>query len=74
VSYPIKGTPYYDEVVPRLVKLGDWAGTTDRDLRIAGRHSRRYYGFADQLLRAQSAEAMDAARRGLRGALEEVEA
>ena len=24
VSYPIKGTPYYDEVAPKLVQLGAW--------------------------------------------------
>ena len=74
VSYPIKGTPYYDEVTPRLVQLGSWTATTDRDLRIAGRHSRRYYSFADQLLRAQDTAAMEAARRGLRDTFAEVEA
>ena len=35
VSYPIKGTPYYDEVAPKLVQLGSWAATTDRDVRFA---------------------------------------
>ena len=25
VSYPIKGTPYYDRVSSRLVTLGEWA-------------------------------------------------
>ena len=44
VSYPIKGTPYYDEVAPRLVGIGDWARSSDREFKIAGRHSRRYYG------------------------------
>ncbi len=24
VSYPIKGTPYYDDVAPRLVRIGEW--------------------------------------------------
>jgi len=74
VAYPIKGTPYYEEVSARLVKIGDWGGGTDRDLRMAGRHSRRYYGFADQLLRAGSAEEADAARRGLAESHAEVEA
>ena len=36
VSYPIKGTPYYDEVAPKLVQLGAWRATTDRDVQ----HSR----------------------------------
>jgi radical SAM superfamily enzyme YgiQ (UPF0313 family) len=77
VSYPIKGTPYYEEVAPRLVGLGEWARSTDRDLRIAGRHSRRYYSFADQLLKSEMAglrAETDAARRGLVEAYQEVEA
>jgi len=28
-----------------------WAESSDRELKIQGRHSRRYYEFADQLLR-----------------------
>ncbi len=84
VSYPIKGTPYFQEVAPNLVSLGDWAQSTDRDFRIAGRHSRRYYGFADQLLKSEVAfvrsgeprwqAEMEAARRGLAESCKEVEA
>jgi radical SAM superfamily enzyme YgiQ (UPF0313 family) len=77
VSYPIKGTPYYDEVAPRLVKIGEWTVSTDRDVRIAGRHSRRFYQFADQLLKSEVGGAVveaDAARRGLRETFAEVEA
>ena len=53
VSYPIKGTPYYDEVAPKLVQLGPWQATTDRDIKIRGRRSRRFYQLADQLLRSR---------------------
>ncbi len=53
VSYPIKGTPYFDEVESRLVNLKPWAEGSDRDYRIRGRHSRRFYQFADQLLRSE---------------------
>ncbi len=77
VSYPIKGTPYHDEVNGRLVRIGDWAATTDRDIRIRGRHSRRFYQFADQLLKSEAAgraAEADAARRGLQEAFAEVEA
>ena len=84
VSYPIKGTPYYAEVAQRLVGIGDWARSTDRDLKIAGRHSRRYYSFADQLLKSEVALArsgdaalraqIQAARKGLAEAYQEVEA
>ena len=46
VAYPIKGTRYYEAVAERVIQLGSWAERTDRDLGVAGRHSRRYYSFA----------------------------
>jgi radical SAM superfamily enzyme YgiQ (UPF0313 family) len=51
VAYPIKGTPYYDKVGEQLVQLKPWAQSSDRELRIKGRHSRKFYEFADSLLR-----------------------
>src|SRR6202012_6260591 len=51
VSYPIKGTPYYQQVQSKLVQLKPWTQSSDRDIRIAGRHSRAYYEHADKLLR-----------------------
>src|SRR5246500_397619 len=51
VSYPIKGTPYYQQVQSKLVQLKPWAQSSDRDIKIAGRHSRAYYAYADKLLR-----------------------
>jgi len=79
VSYPIKGTPYYDQVRDKLVHIGEWSASTDRDWRIQGRHSRRYFQFADELLRNSMEAAPDsariaAARSGLRAASAEVEA
>jgi radical SAM superfamily enzyme YgiQ (UPF0313 family) len=77
VSYPIKGTPYYDDVAPRLVRIGEWTASTDREVRVCGRHSRRFYQFADQLLKSEVAgriDEADAARRGLRESFAEVEA
>jgi radical SAM superfamily enzyme YgiQ (UPF0313 family) len=53
VSYPVKGTPYYKEVQDRLVQLRPWSQTSDRDLKIKGRHSRQFYAHADKLLRNQ---------------------
>jgi anaerobic magnesium-protoporphyrin IX monomethyl ester cyclase len=53
VSYPIKGTRYFAEVASRVESLKPWQITSDRETRIRGRHSRRFYGFADQLLRAE---------------------
>jgi anaerobic magnesium-protoporphyrin IX monomethyl ester cyclase len=79
VSYPIKGTPYYDRVSSRLITLGDWKTSTDRDIRIKGRHSRRFYQHADDLLKNELAPMPDpattlAARAGLRITRDEVEA
>ncbi len=74
VSYPIKGTPYYDEVRPKLVQLGAWANTTDREIQIRGRHSRRFYQLADQLLRSETPDEAELVRRNLRAAASEVEA
>ncbi len=51
VSYPIKGTPYFDEVVERLSGPRAWAEITDRDLTVRGRRSREFYSRADQLLK-----------------------
>lgn len=53
VSYPIKGTGYYARVADKLRIMGDWATTTDRDFKIAGRHSKDYYAHADAWLRAE---------------------
>lgn len=53
VSYPIQGTEYSSEVAGRMEHLQAWSVSSDRDVRIRGRHSRRFYGFADQLLRSE---------------------
>jgi radical SAM superfamily enzyme YgiQ (UPF0313 family) len=74
VAYPIKGTPYYDEVAHKLVQLAPWQSTTDRDIKIRGRHSRRFYRLADQLLRSRTGEEAALAREGLAAAYSEVEA
>ena len=87
VSYPIKGTPYYEETASKLVGIGDWGQSSDRDLRLRGRHSRRYYEFADLLLKSEVAlekaigahrdelqQRIATARQGLSEAACEVEA
>jgi anaerobic magnesium-protoporphyrin IX monomethyl ester cyclase len=53
VSYPIKGTPYYKKVSDRLVQLQPWGKTSDREIKIKGRHSQKFYGYADKLLREE---------------------
>ena len=55
VAYPIKGTPYFDEVAARVEGGGPWAETTDRQYRIAGRLPASYYQHADRWLRSEVA-------------------
>jgi anaerobic magnesium-protoporphyrin IX monomethyl ester cyclase len=79
VSYPIKGTPYFERVASKLVNVGLWQDGTDRDVLIRGRHSRTFYRHADDLLRNETAEHPDmdriqSARQGLWESAEEVEA
>jgi anaerobic magnesium-protoporphyrin IX monomethyl ester cyclase len=51
VSYPIKGTPYYKAISDRLVQLKPWTVSSDREIKIKGRHSRNFYSYADKLLK-----------------------
>ncbi len=90
VAYPIKGTTYFTTVSERVAESGPWEQSSDREFRVRGRHSRRYYQFADQLLRsavelerlgsgadenaAVVAAQVAAARAGLQEASGEVEA
>jgi anaerobic magnesium-protoporphyrin IX monomethyl ester cyclase len=53
VAYPIKGTPYFSDVDSQVEISKPWHLGSDRELRIRGRRSRRYYSFADQLLRSE---------------------
>jgi radical SAM superfamily enzyme YgiQ (UPF0313 family) len=55
VSYPIKGTPYYTSISDRLVQLQPWATSSDRSLKIKGRHSQHFYNYADRLLKDEVA-------------------
>lgn len=50
VAYPIKGTGYYKAVEEKIIARTDWQHRTDRDLTVAGRHSKRYYAYAQQWL------------------------
>jgi anaerobic magnesium-protoporphyrin IX monomethyl ester cyclase len=89
VAYPIKGTPYFETVADRAINDAEWRSTSDREIRIRGRHSRRFYHFADQLLRFEAdlhrqgslspgaselQRGIREARLGMRDAYDEVEA
>jgi anaerobic magnesium-protoporphyrin IX monomethyl ester cyclase len=51
VSYPIKGTLYYKKISDRLVQLKPWGTSSDREIKIKGRHSQKFYSYADKLLK-----------------------
>jgi anaerobic magnesium-protoporphyrin IX monomethyl ester cyclase len=53
VAYPIKGTPYFTQVADRVESSRAWNVGSDREIRIRGRHSRKFYSFADKLLRSE---------------------
>jgi radical SAM superfamily enzyme YgiQ (UPF0313 family) len=55
VSYPIKGTPYYEQVAGRLAAPRPWHEMTDRDLVVRGRPVRTYYDFARRWMTAEVA-------------------
>ena len=55
VSYPIKGTPYYEQVKDRLAPQ-EWSVSTDRDLVIHGRPVKTYYDFARRWMTAEVAK------------------
>jgi hypothetical protein len=55
VSYPIKGTPYYEPIAGRLRSPKPWHQATDRDLVVTGRPVRRYYDFARRWMTAEVA-------------------
>jgi radical SAM superfamily enzyme YgiQ (UPF0313 family) len=46
IAYPIKGTPFYQEVEASILSDKPWDARTDRDLTVAGRYGRRFYQFA----------------------------
>jgi radical SAM superfamily enzyme YgiQ (UPF0313 family) len=46
VAYPIKGTPYYEEIRDDIVDTRPWEETTDRDLALRRPHSSLYYKLA----------------------------
>jgi len=76
ISYPIKGTPYFETVKDKVSLPVAWQEGTDRDYFVHGRRSRDYYRLADVWLRneveasrlartdpARSADLMETARK-----------
>jgi radical SAM superfamily enzyme YgiQ (UPF0313 family) len=76
VSYPIKGTGYFDKVRGKVALPLAWERASDRDYVVLGRRGRDYYKLADRWLRdeveaariegenpARAAELLRSARR-----------
>lgn len=57
VSYPIKGTEYYNRMAEQnvIVASGKWQESNDRDYRIRGRHSKRYYDYVNRRMYSELA-------------------
>jgi anaerobic magnesium-protoporphyrin IX monomethyl ester cyclase len=53
LAYPIKGTPYYEDVAHQVVAKADWAASSDRNLTVAGRYSARFYQHAQRWIHAR---------------------
>jgi radical SAM superfamily enzyme YgiQ (UPF0313 family) len=53
VSYPIKGTGYFDKVRDKVALPIAWERASDRDYVVAGRRGKDYYKLADQWLRSE---------------------
>jgi radical SAM superfamily enzyme YgiQ (UPF0313 family) len=55
VAYPIRNTPYFEEVADRVAPTRPWSEASDRDYAVRGRHSKRYYAFATRRLKSEVA-------------------
>ncbi|GJM32599.1 MAG: Mg-protoporphyrin IX monomethyl ester oxidative cyclase [Saprospiraceae bacterium] len=45
-AYPIKGTPFYEEVESKFITDLDWSESTDRDIDFKRAYNRKYYHHA----------------------------
>jgi len=55
VAYPIKGTPFYDDVQLRVEASKGWADRTDRDVRVLGQHTPLFYRFVRKWMEGEVA-------------------
>jgi radical SAM superfamily enzyme YgiQ (UPF0313 family) len=55
VSYPIKGTEYYNHMAGQNAVVADlpWEESNDRDHKIRGRHSKSYYDFVNRWMHGE---------------------
>jgi len=65
LSYPIKGTPYYKAVEDRIIAARPWAESSDRELTVAGRHSRAFYRHTQRWLASELARARETKKQNV---------
>jgi radical SAM superfamily enzyme YgiQ (UPF0313 family) len=65
VAYPIKNTPYFNQLGGRVIATREWAEGTDRDYDVSGRYSRELYRHADRWLRNEVESERRGAEHGL---------
>jgi len=53
VTYPIRGTGYFEKVRDKVELPLEWSQASDRDYIIADQRDRSYYKLADQWLRSE---------------------
>jgi radical SAM superfamily enzyme YgiQ (UPF0313 family) len=53
LAYPIKGTQYYEDVSDRLITSKPWDQSSDREITVTGRFTRRFYTHAQRWVRSE---------------------
>jgi radical SAM superfamily enzyme YgiQ (UPF0313 family) len=53
VTYPIKGTGYFEKIRDKIESPPDWDSASDRDYVIRGRYDKKYYRLADEWLHSE---------------------
>lgn len=53
VSYPLKGTPYHDQVAARIGEKRNWSESADLDPLIAGRFGPRFYRTLSRVVHSE---------------------
>ncbi len=69
LAYPIKGTPYYEDVADRIIAPHPWETSSDRTFSVQGRHSTRFYRHAQKWIKHEvGRDRENQAGRWIRGA------
>lgn len=67
LAYPIKGTPFYEEVEDKIIDSLDWTRSTDRQIEFKRTYSRQYYEQAIRWIRNETAFRREIKKQRLSG-------